>query len=133
MASILSSDTNEHAALLAGFAVAPRLDCPHVPTTVPTLPSSFDFSTPCDTCGDTSENCYVQGHMAIHATSQEKAPEHEHAVCVSLSDFSFWCFRCDDYIEDESLKPIRTALHLLKFNEAPGEQVVILDEQTNKQ
>jgi hypothetical protein len=43
---------------------------------------------------------YVQGHMAVHATSQEKAPEHEHAVCVSFSDFSFWCFRCDDYIED---------------------------------
>ncbi|KAI9592883.1 hypothetical protein BDF19DRAFT_450468 [Syncephalis fuscata] len=132
--------------LLAGFAVTPRLDCPHVLGLQTTLQSSiphFNLDTPCQECQDKSENwqcltcnkvfCsrYVQGHMAEHTAAQEKAPEDEHAICISYSDLSFWCFRCNDYIEHPILEPVRSALHMAKFNTVPGEQVIVLSHDTS--
>ncbi|RKP10810.1 hypothetical protein THASP1DRAFT_27405 [Thamnocephalis sphaerospora] len=129
------------AQLLAGFAVAPRLDCPHVLALGERLNadlSTLDVTAPCEVCGDKSENWYclscgrimcsryVQGHMAAHATSG-KGAEDEHAVCASFSDLSFWCFRCEDYIEHPLLETCRCALHQLKFGAAPGTEHVSLE------
>lgn len=36
--------------------------------------------------------------------------ESNHAVAVSFSDLSVWCYSCDSYIEDPSLKEILNAL-----------------------
>jgi histone deacetylase 6 len=100
---------------LEGFAITPRIDCPHVDYVedqVINNPQHLESKISCDICGDESENWYcltcerilcsryVQGHMMQHATTG-KGPENEHAICISFSDLSFWCFRCEDYIEDK--------------------------------
>ncbi|KAI8593377.1 hypothetical protein BDZ88DRAFT_404483 [Geranomyces variabilis] len=104
------------------FAVTPRTDCPHVSTNVqvPTVA----ITTPCRKCGDASENwlcivchgvfCsrYVKSDMSAHA--EEEA---DHCVAVSFSDLSTWCFKCNDYIDNPVLQPLRSFLHERKFGE----------------
>ena len=61
----------------------------------------IDISAPCLTCGNKGENwlclvcsdvyCsrYVKEHMVKHHEDTR------HAVTLSFSDLSFWCYECD--------------------------------------
>lgn len=98
MASSSENQENEQ----FGYSVEPIADCPHIPSTVIKEDS---YHTPCQACQDTTENwqcltcnsvyCsrYRQGHMKQHVTENA-----DHSVCVSYSDLSVWCFKCDNYI-----------------------------------
>eukprot|EP00730_Choanoeca_flexa_P004658 TRINITY_DN11763_c0_g3_i1.p1 TRINITY_DN11763_c0_g3~~TRINITY_DN11763_c0_g3_i1.p1 ORF type:complete len:153 (+),score=19.63 TRINITY_DN11763_c0_g3_i1:210-668(+) len=121
-----ASDTSgdaSYAELLASqenwFAVEPRKDCPHLSHVAPVL--DFELSTPCAECGNEGENwvcltcsrigCsrYVNQHMLEHCTSAS------HPLAFSFSDFSFWCFACNDYVTSPLFKPILRAANTMKF------------------
>lgn len=113
------------------FAVHPKDDCPHV--------GELDVSgfsnklveallnVPCKDCQDTSENwvclhcedsyCsrYVGGHMAAHNENTG------HAVALSLSDASVWCYSCDSYITSPEIAQLTKKLGNIKF---PEEDIV---------
>ncbi|KAI8331627.1 hypothetical protein EDC96DRAFT_611997 [Choanephora cucurbitarum] len=102
------------------FAVEPKTDCPHIPIQYEVKEL---LGKPCEACGDTTENwqcfhcqgifCsrYCQGHMKQHTSDTH------HAVCISHSDLSVWCFKCDTYIAHEDLKDMINCLYKLKFGE----------------
>ncbi|KAI1732296.1 zn-finger in ubiquitin-hydrolases [Ditylenchus destructor] len=104
----------------AGFAVVPRLTCPHL-NQVMNIPNDLDVASPCSVCDDTSENwicltCYdsncsryVRGHSLTHFESTK------HAFAISCSDFSAWCYECSDYVHNDVLLPAKEALHRSKF------------------
>lgn len=108
-----------------GFAVYPKLDCPHVAhLTLDHL--VVDARAVCKAvgCGDATENwlcltcgtvaCsrYVKGHMAEHGVA-----EPTHRVVASFSDLSFWCYGCDSYVDAPSLQAVKKAMELSKFVE----------------
>lgn len=80
------------------------------------------YSAPCELCGDTSENwvclhcfmvgCsrYVREHMAYHYEN-----EPTHAMALSYSDISVWCYACDAYVHNPKLTPFKTAAYQQKF------------------
>jgi len=96
-----------------GFhAVTPKRDCPHC--TEENIAPKSDFegkhvNDACATgdCGHKGENwicmkpgckevhCsrYVKSHMVEHNTAQD------HPIVFSFADFSFWCYKCDAYLE----------------------------------
>eukprot|EP01114_Cavostelium_apophysatum_P021493 TRINITY_DN7518_c0_g1_i1.p1 TRINITY_DN7518_c0_g1~~TRINITY_DN7518_c0_g1_i1.p1 ORF type:complete len:466 (-),score=105.57 TRINITY_DN7518_c0_g1_i1:33-1430(-) len=93
-------------------AVIPKLDCPHLDEVTVELSELSSVSSPCKDCQDTSENwlclkcnrvsCsrYISSHAAAHFEKRE------HAISVSFSDLSVWCYKCDSYIKHTSLQPI---------------------------
>eukprot|EP00045_Choanoeca_perplexa_P016166 m.214166 g.214166 ORF g.214166 m.214166 type:complete len:153 (-) comp17186_c1_seq1:561-1019(-) len=101
------------------FTVEPRKDCPHVTQVAPVL--DFELSQPCGDCGHLGENwvcltcsqvgCsrYVNEHMLQHCQSVE------HPIAFSFSDFSYWCFSCNDYVVSPLFKPITKAATTMKF------------------
>ncbi|KAI8068151.1 uncharacterized protein B0P05DRAFT_552012 [Gilbertella persicaria] len=105
------------------FAVKPKTDCPHIPHYEIKEKEPDLFHQPCGACNETKENwqcfhcravyCsrYCQGHMKQHAE------ETGHAVCISYSDLSVWCFKCDAYIIHKDLQPMKTSLYRLKFDQ----------------
>ena len=88
-----------------GFAVEPITTCPHVPAPIPT---HVFLDQACGTCEEPHENwqcltcntvlCsrYRNGHMLKHFEQTK-----DHAVCLSYSDLSIWCFQCENYIANE--------------------------------
>ena len=105
-----------------GFGVYPRTNCPHIQLCVsPVL--EFELTDACVDCGNTGENwaclccskvfCsrYVRGHMKQH----HERLKLRHAIAFSFSDFSFWCFECDDYITSPALRPILSAAQRARF------------------
>ncbi|KAI8147020.1 hypothetical protein BJV82DRAFT_597436 [Fennellomyces sp. T-0311] len=88
-----------------GFAVVPITTCPHIPTAI--TPKAF-IGSPCKSCDETQENwqcltcdtvrCsrYRHGHMLEHFEQTQ-----DHAVCLSYSDLSVWCFICENYVVNE--------------------------------
>jgi len=63
----------------------------------------------CLTCGDVFCSRYVSGHGVDH---YEKTG---HAILMSFSDLSTWCYLCDYYIADVAIRPALYLLHLSKF------------------
>ena len=67
------------------------------------------------------------GHMPGHCTGGDNAGAGDgsapfHAVCCGLADLSFYCHKCDDYLDNyriPQLKPLYGQLHLAKFGELP--------------
>jgi mono-ADP-ribosyltransferase sirtuin 6 len=113
----------------AGYhAVTPLDDCPHT-TTVSGFRANqvIDLQAPCSECGNIGENMvcltcgliscgrHVSGHMEQH---------HDHTghpmVC-GMIDISFWCYKCDSYINESNprLRQYFAALHLAKFGTLP--------------
>lgn len=88
-----------------GFAVEPITTCPHVPSPIPT---HVFLNQTCGACQEQHENwqcltcntvlCsrYRNGHMVEHFEETK-----DHAVCLSYSDLSVWCFKCESYIANE--------------------------------
>ena len=88
-----------------GFAVEAITTCPHIPTPIS---SKVFIDTPCKECNEPQENwqcltcstilCsrYRHGHMLEHFSNTK-----DHAVCLSYSDLSVWCFICENYVVNE--------------------------------
>ncbi|XP_062614787.1 histone deacetylase 6-like isoform X2 [Saccostrea cucullata] len=106
------------------FAVTPLPWCPHLETVSPVPRGRIDTSSPCETCGDSSENwiclvCYkiycsrfVNEHMLMHGVMET------HLMCLSFSDLSIWCYGCEHYIDNLALFEAKNAAHLDKFGSA---------------
>ena len=107
------------------FCVDPKRDCPHVLRPSPAIIAHGAHciaSSTCSACGDTSENwldvvdgsvnCsrHVSGHAALHAQATS------HALSVSFSDLSVWCYACDSYIASPLLDGLLNALHEAKHS-----------------
>jgi len=110
-------------------AVIPKTDCPHVATAYKpeNIPETIPLPGNCHVCNDASENwiclhcgkisCsrYVQGHAASHNA------ESDHAISVSFSDLSVWCYKCDSYIKDPVFADLLWKIHDVKFTEEVNE------------
>jgi len=106
-----------------GFYVVPKTTCYHIAQFK--APKTANVRGPCGVCGHVGENwvclvcgeiyCsrYVSGHMLEH--NQKTG----HALVVSFSDFSCWCYECDSYIKHHSILPLLTYLHKDKFGFVP--------------
>jgi len=103
-----------------GFAVYPKLDCPHV-AALPLDQLRIDCSLPCESCGDGKENwlCLTCGHVAcsryVNSCMVKHTEQAHNSVLASFSDFSFWCTHCDEYVSDPRLSVIKKALEISKF------------------
>ena len=110
---------------LMSFCVDPKRDCPHVLRPSPAIIAHGAHciaSSACSACGDTSENwldvvdgsvnCsrHVSGHAALHAQATS------HALSVSFSDLSVWCYACDSYIASPLLDGLLNALQAAKHS-----------------
>ncbi|CAJ1437731.1 unnamed protein product [Effrenium voratum] len=103
----------------AGFAVVPLTDCPHL-SDLPAREVSMDARCSqcledevwiCGTCGKVLCSRYKNKHMLEHAEQQG------HAIGLSLSDLSFWCFKCNSYLDVFALPKLHalyTAAHVHK-------------------
>ncbi len=122
------------------FAVYPKTDCPHIESCFHPDLSFYDQfleeSTPskkgpvgikavCGACDERSENwiclhcgrvfCsrYRNEHMLFHHLENP-----DHAVCLSFSDLSFWCYPCESYVVNKGLLDgMRMKFEMLKFGE----------------
>ncbi|XP_031628963.1 histone deacetylase 6 isoform X2 [Contarinia nasturtii] len=123
------------------FAVVPLSDCPHLATLDSnSTPSVFNTKAPCFNCETVIENwvcllcfktfCsrYVQEHMLFHHL------ESEHALALSYSDLSVWCFKCENYIDNPILFKYKNLAHRDKFNEdmvwCYNTETIVLDNAT---
>lgn len=111
-----------------GFEVTPLTTCSHVAGAV--LANGADLHelpSTCESCdGDELWLClhclragcsrYQNGHASLHAAQST------HALALSLSDSSVWCFSCDAYIDlfnNPELHGIFTAYYRHRFGEEP--------------
>lgn len=109
----------------AGFSVQPKTNCPHVggiAVGASELVKPAWQKNACHACADKTENwmclmcgdvnCsrYVKGHQSEHNKTTG------HAIAISFSDLSVWCYSCDDYITDPYISrgPL-SELHQMKF------------------
>ncbi|KAI9306394.1 hypothetical protein BJ944DRAFT_263621 [Cunninghamella echinulata] len=104
------------------FAVEPITNCPHIPIPIHT---EVHINQHCQKCGDNKENwqCLTCGVILCsryrQAHMQEHVQEINHYVCLSYSDLSLWCFKCESYITHESLDDLKYKAYLAKFGHAP--------------
>jgi NAD-dependent SIR2 family protein deacetylase len=119
-------DSDSKAVEVGGmFAVSPKYDCPHInpdhlAEDIATI-TSVKISAECPDCHNKGENwiclkcrtvkCsrYVQEHMLYHAL------ETNHALALSFSDLSFWCYHCESYVASPVFKDILKAFQDKKF------------------
>lgn len=107
------------------FAVSPKYDCPHItPDNLSedlTTLTSIEITAECLDCLNKGENwlclkcgavkCsrYVHEHMLYHTI------ETSHALALSFSDLSFWCYHCESYVVSPLFKDILKAFRDKKF------------------
>lgn len=65
----------------------------------------------CLLCFDTYCSRFVQEHMLLHHIDVD------HALALSFSDLSVWCFKCDDYVDNPILHKYKNLAHRDKFGE----------------
>ena len=63
----------------------------------------------CLTCFDTCCSRYVNEHMAIHSK------ETKHAMTLSYSDISVWCYECENYVDNSMLDEVKSMVYKSKF------------------
>ncbi|XP_062700271.1 histone deacetylase 6 isoform X2 [Aedes albopictus] len=110
------------------FAVVPLRDCPHLKELNPeNIPEAISTKSPCTGCDSTAENwvclhcfrvhCgrYINEHAMLHSL------ESEHALALSFSDLSVWCYKCESYIDNPLLYAYKNLVHQDKFD---GEELV---------
>ena len=118
LAEYLSLPENQNANI-----VMPLSWCPHLEEVNDEFKvKDFDVKKKCEFCENEGENwicltchkvyCsrYVNQHMLNHSQATL------HAIALSFSDLSCWCFHCDDYISNDKLYDLENALHRNKFN-----------------
>ncbi|XP_060580464.1 histone deacetylase 6-like isoform X2 [Ruditapes philippinarum] len=103
------------------FAVQPLKNCKHLEEVTPLPERGLNVEDPCEECQAKGENwvcliCYkvycsryVKEHMVKHGK------EAKHPVVLSYADLSVWCYECDDYLDNEMLKPAKQSAHKSKF------------------
>eukprot|EP00708_Paratrimastix_pyriformis_P003059 GAFH01001825.1.p1 GENE.GAFH01001825.1~~GAFH01001825.1.p1 ORF type:complete len:425 (+),score=68.19 GAFH01001825.1:90-1277(+) len=108
-----------------GFIPDMKFDCPHVHDEhmFNSHELAVNIQAPCACCGDATENwlclschqvmCsrYVKGHMKKHCIDER------HCLALSFSDLSVWCYQCDSYISDPTLRPLLAAANRAKFTQ----------------
>eukprot|EP00048_Salpingoeca_helianthica_P022386 m.17932 g.17932 ORF g.17932 m.17932 type:complete len:172 (+) comp7248_c0_seq1:1681-2196(+) len=116
-------------------AVQVKTDCPHASTAI-NEELDFERTTPCAECGHVGENwvclgcsrvlCsrFVQGHMAAH--NEANRP---HAVAMSMLDLSTWCYECDCYIENRTIKLIKQEVSKMTRPPMPADLRALLAER----
>lgn len=108
---------------VTSFAVVPLTYCPHLLEINPSPDISLvDAFRPCADCHDHAENwicltclgcfCsrYVRGHAAAHFDVTR------HAMTLSFSDMSIWCYACDSYVDNTKLDVFKQAALASKFS-----------------
>jgi len=109
-----------------GFSVYPKSNCPHYSSQVTLgvlqkVPTACQANT-CTTCNDKTENwlCMSCGNTYcsryINGDAKKHFKECGHAVSISFSDLSIWCYSCNDYITHENLKSFVDTLSATKFS-----------------
>mmetsp|Transcript_7636 Transcript_7636/g.998 ORF Transcript_7636/g.998 Transcript_7636/m.998 type:complete len:98 (+) Transcript_7636:231-524(+) len=63
----------------------------------------------CLSCGTVRCSRYVNEHMLMHALDTT------HAITLSFSDLSFWCYHCENYIVSPEFSNILRHFQTLKF------------------
>ena len=104
------------------FMVTPLAYCPHLEEiNAVTSKDQVDARRGCEKCNDSHENwlclhCYstqcsrfVKGHMLSHAE------ESGHAMTLSFSDLSVWCYKCDSYVHNSKLQRVKELAYESKF------------------
>lgn len=112
------------------FAVQPKLDCPHGPSTSPP-PSDWSISLPaeCSVCGDISENwiCLTCREVVcsryVHSHGVEHFEATAHPLALSLSDLSVWCYECSSYVKMREQWALQEKVYRAKFGEAPPDTI----------
>ncbi|KAI6194681.1 UBP-type domain-containing protein [Aphelenchoides besseyi] len=104
------------------YAVTPLSTCPHLSQVQPS-PDEISVNQPCKTCGVEGEvwicltcyevNCgrFVGGHALEHASTTK------HAMALSFSDLSSWCYECNAYVHNDVLAAAKNAAYKNKFGE----------------
>jgi len=121
------------------YAVSPKYDCPHVNSDH--LLDDFaeleqvSLGQQCPDCKNVGENwvclkcktvkCsrYINEHMLMHAL------ETTHALCLSFSDLSFWCYHCESYIANPNLQRIYEIFSMKKFGTTRRSTAHISEEE----
>ncbi|WAR01147.1 HDAC6-like protein [Mya arenaria] len=105
----------------AMYAVEPLSWCDHLQQVAPLPEAGLNVEDPCTDCEAKGENwvclvCYkvycsryVASHMVTHGEAAG------HPVVLSYADLSVWCYKCDNYVANEVLKPIIASAHKSKF------------------
>lgn len=109
-------------------AVTPLDDCPHTHE-IPGFKADqvIDLTSACSECGNVGENmiCLVCGCTACgRHVKQHMMAHHDttgHAMVCGFVDISFWCYKCDAYINPQNprIKQYYNAIHLGKFGTLP--------------
>lgn len=136
------------------FAVEPKTDCPHISEEMlnkfvefledslkgysQTADDNVFCKMECVTCKDRSENwinlkdssvyCsrYVKGHMV------EQVDKNGAEIAFSLSDGSFWCYKCDSYITNLELGKLRKIFGFIKHKMPVGGADLRKDDRAYK-
>jgi hypothetical protein len=103
--------------IMGFYACQPIKECPHCVPGVNIAPieefKDLTVTTPCKDCDHCVENwvclkckvicCsrYVNSHMVMHYESTK------HPIALSFSDFSFWCYECDNYVVSKYLNHVK--------------------------
>ncbi|XP_053682261.1 histone deacetylase 6 isoform X1 [Sabethes cyaneus] len=108
------------------FAVVPLRDCPHLKElNSANVPEQISTKAPCADCESGVENwvcllcfrvcCgrYINEHAMLHSL------EADHALALSFSDLSVWCYRCESYVDNPVLYPYKNLVHQDKFDGEP--------------
>ena len=141
-----------------GFAVEPKRNCPHVLLSdkhiaaistanedeLKRLCLAAAQQTKCQhpSCDEKDENwlclqcgvllCsrYKNAHMADHCDQdQEDESATDHCIAVSMSDLSFWCYKCESYIQSPVLRQVNSLLYAAR--ESIGKEPVF-NNRVNK-
>jgi len=104
-------------------SINPIEDCPHVDEFVVNTDGISDAfkNNHCVHCNDSEENWYCLTCGQVYCSRYVKShgvkhyEEAGHAILFSFSDLSTWCYLCDYYISDPSIRPALFALHVAKF------------------
>ncbi|XP_052280508.1 histone deacetylase 6-like isoform X1 [Dreissena polymorpha] len=111
----------ENQGVQAMYAVEPLRYCDHLKEVSPLPECGLNVDDPCTECNATGENwvclvcfkvfCsrYVNSDMVKHGKSAD------HPVVLSYADLSVWCYKCDNYLDNEILRPAKNAAHNSKF------------------
>lgn len=112
------------------FSVQALAACPHLPATF--APASAlagaAAAAACASCASVHEcwvclHCAAAGcsrHVAGHCSAHAAAARH--ALALSLSDLSVWCFECDAYLDVFKVRALHApfaAVYRQRFGEEP--------------
>ena len=122
-----------------GFRVTPLRHCPHVDASARALaqpvPAAQLAPSACATCADGSEvwACLLCAHAGCSRWAAGHAQAHAgasgHALALSLSDMSVWCYACDGYVDVvvlPALHAVFAAYYRRAFGEEPALPVLAL-------